>query len=58
MLHAPAALLASLALGVARYTAGLTAQARYYTDLEEVQPLSSTALEIEPRLGLDLEGRT
>lgn len=58
MLHASAALLASLALGVARYTAGLSTYARYYTELEEVRPLASTALEIEPRLGLDLEGRT
>ncbi len=59
MLPAPAALLASLALaGVTRYTAAVSGVARYYTSLEVAQPLSSTALEIEPRIGLDHEERS
>jgi hypothetical protein len=59
MLQAPAALLVSLALaGVTRYTAGVSVLGRYYTDLEAVQPLSTTALEVEPRLGLEQEGAT
>lgn len=59
MLPAPAALLASLALaGVTRYTASVSAVARYYTDQEVLQPIGTTVLELEPRLGLDHEGRT
>lgn len=59
MLQAPAALLASLALaGVTRYAAGLSSVARYYTDVEAVQPLSATALELEPSLGLEHDERT
>jgi hypothetical protein len=59
MLQAPAALLASLALaGVTRYTASLSSVARYYTDVEAVQPLSATALEVEPSLGLEHDERT
>ena len=59
MLPAPAALLASLALaGVTRYTASVSAGARYYTDQEVLQPIGTTVLELEPRLGLDHEGRT
>lgn len=58
MLPAPAALLASLALaGITRYTASVSALGRYYTDLEAIQPLSTTALEVEPSLGLEHEER-
>ncbi len=53
---ASAAILASLALaGITRYTASLSTQARYYTDSQAVQPFSGTALEVEPRLGLEHE---
>jgi hypothetical protein len=56
---APAALVASLALaGVSRYTASLSAAARYYTDLEVLQPIATTALELEPRLGMEHEEPT
>jgi hypothetical protein len=59
MLPAPVALLASLALaGVTRYTASVSVLDRYYTDLEAIQPLSTTALEVGPSLGLEHEERT
>ena len=58
MLPAPAALLASLALAsVTRYTASVSAVGRYYTDLEVLEPLATTSLEVEPRLGLEHEAR-
>jgi hypothetical protein len=60
MLPACAALVASLALqaGVARYTASVQTQAQYFTDLEALAPVSATALEVVPYLGLTYEERT
>jgi hypothetical protein len=60
MLPACAALVASLTLqaGVTRYTASLQAQARYFTDQEALAPLSTTALEVVPGIGIAYEDRT
>lgn len=60
MLPACAALVASLALqaGVTRYQASLQTQARYLTDLEALAPISTTALEVVPSLGLTYEERS
>jgi hypothetical protein len=56
MLPAPAALVACLALaGVTRYTAGVSAASRYYSDLQVLQPIGTSALELEPRIGLEQE---
>jgi hypothetical protein len=59
MLPAAAALLASLALqaGVTQYTASLYTQARYDTSLDALAPLKSSALEVDPSLGLRHEAR-
>ncbi len=55
-----AALVASLALqaGVTRYTAGAYTAERYFTTVDALAPLKTTALEVGPVVGLDHDAGT